>query len=212
MNTELSDIRHDFEKYDLNFQNLDKNPLLQVEKWVQQAIELNQPEPTAMNICTVDAACMPHSRIVLLKGIDQGLVFYTNYNSEKGRQITANNKVAAHFFWHAIERQIHIQGTAEKIDANLSDAYFSSRPRESQIGAWASAQSTTIESYKELEDKLEYYSQKFAGSSVPRPPHWGGYRITPISFEFWQGRPSRLHKRYKYTLHKEGWQITMVAP
>lgn len=212
MDRELSDIRKDFEKFDLNIENLDENPFLQAESWIQNAIELNQPEPTAMHISTIDEKMMPHSRMVLLKGIEDGFVFYTNYNSTKGKNIEFCKNVSAHFFWPSLERQIQINGTVEKVAPKLSDEYFASRPRESQIGAWASSQSSEIEYYEILEERVEFFTKKFKGVEVPRPPHWGGYVIKPSVFEFWQGRPSRLHKRFKYELLNGIWKIKMLAP
>jgi len=151
--------------------------------------------------------------VVYLRNIsDEGMVFYTNYNSQKGKNISASNKIAITFFWVELERQIRIEGTVKKVSEELSDKYFAARPRESQLGAWASNQSETIKNRAELEENLKHFTEKFKGVDVPRPPHWGGYIVEPTKFEFWQGRPSRLHDRLIYTKNNNEWVISRIAP
>lgn len=212
MTNEFYKIRKDFSKSHINSENFDANPLRQVSAWVQEAIESNLAEPTAMSLSTVDEELMPYVRVVLLKGVDEGLIFYTNYNSAKGRQINFSNKVALHFFWPELERQIHVNGTIEMVEESMSDNYFNSRPRASQIGAWASEQSVIIDSFNVVEKKFAEYEKKFEGKSVPRPKHWGGYRVVPSQIEFWQGRPSRLHQRVKYLKNSKNWDRFLLSP
>lgn len=208
----LQNIRTDFTKNGLWITDLLKDPLQQLEKWLDEAVVSNLPEPTAMNLSTVDALGKPHSRIVLLKGLDEGLVFYTNYKSNKGLQIKSIPFVSALFFWPELERQIQVNGVAEKLKETDSDTYFASRPRESQLGAWASPQSQPIESYDTIELNYLQYVDTFRGKEIPRPAHWGGYRILPETYEFWQGRPGRMHQRYKYEKKINQWEVLTLAP
>jgi len=188
------------------------DPLLMFQKWYQAAHEKNCPSPHAMMISTVDTNAQPSSRVVYMKELlEEGLIFYTNYNSRKGQNLDSNPKISALFFWQEVEQQVRIEGEVEKVDPTLSDDYFSSRPRISQIGAWASGQSNTIKDRKELEDLVAYYESKFP-DVVPRPPHWGGYIIKPEYFEFWQGRLGRLHDRICYSKSKSGWDTKRIAP
>lgn len=212
MNDKLANIRTDFTKKGLWVTDLLSNPLKQLEAWVDEAVAAQLPEPTAMQLSTVDSFNKPHSRVVLLKGLENGLVFYTNYNSSKGKQMTHNSFVSAHFYWAQLERQIEVTGKVEKLTESESDLYFASRPRESQLGAWASPQSEVIESYEVIETRYLKYVKEFQGKEVPRPPHWGGYRIVPEAYEFWQGRPGRLHQRYKYVQDSGKWKILILAP
>lgn len=166
-----------------------------------------------MTLATADASGKPSSRILYLKELnEQGFVFYTNYQSRKGKELAENKQAALLFFWPALERQIRIEGLIEKVPAEISDAYFATRPRGSQLGAWASEQSEALENRPELEHRLEKLAQEFPGE-VPRPPHWGGYMLLPLYFEFWQGRPSRLHDRIIYQQEKSGsWNIHRLNP
>lgn len=212
MNNEFSKIRKDFSKFNINLKELDSNPIKQIEEWVDDAVEAKQAEPTAMSLSTVDEDLMPYTRVVLLKGVDRGLIFYTNYQSSKGKQIEFSNKVSLQFFWPELERQIHINGVVEMVEENLSDNYFNSRPRDSQIGAWASNQSEEIESFEDIEKRFNEFAKKFDGKDVPRPKHWGGYRVMPTQIEFWQGRPNRLHQRVKYVKNGTQWEIMLLSP
>ncbi|MBE7442533.1 MAG: pyridoxamine 5'-phosphate oxidase [Flavobacteriales bacterium] len=209
----LNQIRRDFADKPLEEQSVNDNPFLQFSVWFEEAVNAQLLDPYAMLISTVDEIGLPHSRVVYLRNIsDEGMVFYTNYNSQKGKNISASNKIAITFFWVELERQIRIEGTVKKVSEELSDKYFAARPRESQLGAWASNQSETIKNRAELEEKLKQFTEKFKGVDVPRPPHWGGYIVEPTKFEFWQGRPSRLHDRLIYIKNNSDWVISRIAP
>ncbi|MGQ1945786.1 pyridoxamine 5'-phosphate oxidase [Geofilum sp. OHC36d9] len=214
MEKKLSDIRTDFIKGGLERDDLSPDPLTQIQQWVEQAVSARVDEPTAMLLSTVDQQGIPDARVVLLKGIEDGLIFYTNYESVKGQQLAQNANVSVVFFWPQLERQIRLRGVAEKLLPAASDVYFASRPRESQLGAWASPQSSSIESYEWLEKNYFFYVDRFQQTdAIPRPPYWGGYRVTPLSVEFWQGRPGRMHQRYRYARNEaEAWQINVLAP
>ena len=188
------------------------DPMLMFQKWYQGAHEKQVPSPHAMIISTVNASGQPSSRVVYMKELlEEGLVFYTNYKSKKGKDLLENQKVALLFFWQGTEQQVRIEGTVEKVDTQLSDDYFASRPRISQIGAWASEQSSTIESRAVLEKRVADFEKKFP-NSVPRPPHWGGYIVKPNYFEFWQGRLGRLHDRICYRKADNSYKITRISP
>lgn len=209
----LSDIRQNYTKGFLNKQELNPDPIKQFEIWINDAISVEHPEPSAMQLSTVDADGHPHSRVVLLKGIEaQNLLFYTNYNSHKAKDLEQNSKVAVLFFWPLLERQVRVEGTARKVAGEQSDLYFASRPRESQIGAWASPQSAVVSSPAELEQRYKEIENQFKGCNIPRPPHWGGYAIKPVYFEFWQGQPGRMHHRLCYRRHENKWIIEQLAP
>ena len=208
----LRDIRKQYFLNTLDEQNVLPNPFDQFDLWLQQAIESDLIEPTAMILSTVDQHLQPHSRVVLLKELSiDGLVFYTNYEGNKAHQMAQNKKVSVVFFWPMLERQVRITGSVEKIQETISSSYFLSRPIDSQIGAWASPQSQIIRSQDFLEQQFQYYQQKF-GTKIPKPPHWGGYLIRPESFEFWQGRPNRLHDRLYFSKEAKSWKIVRLAP
>lgn len=207
---EIRNDHSDFLKGELN--NYLSNPMLMFKKWYQGAHENNCASPHAMSISTVSVNGQPSSRTVYMKEIlEEGFIFYTNYNSKKGHNLAQNPKIAALFFWDCNEQQVRIEGEVEKIPAELSDDYFTSRPRVSQIGAWASEQSSQIDSRKSLEERVLFFEKKYP-NSVPRPPHWGGYLIKPTYFEFWQGRLGRLHDRICYSLESNIWVTNRIAP
>ncbi len=210
---DLHNIREEYSKQELSKKQCADNPLTQLEQWLNEAIKAQVNEPTAMNLATVDTDGKPSSRIVLLKEINtQGVVFFTNYHSHKGIAISGNPYVALNFFWPELERQIRLEGRAEKLPAQQSDDYFASRPYASRIGAWASEQSAVIPGKHSLLSKAAFIAAKHP-LHVPRPPHWGGYLIVPQLVEFWQGRPSRLHDRIRY-LHTDNgiWQKDRLSP
>ncbi|WP_439181874.1 pyridoxamine 5'-phosphate oxidase [Carboxylicivirga taeanensis] len=209
----LAAIRKDYTKGILLKESLNDSPFQQFDTWMQEALKAGCTEPTAMTLATVDEANMPNSRIVLLKELSaEGFVFFTNYNSEKGNELAGSNKAALNFFWPELERQVRIRGTVEKVPPHKSDEYFTSRPRESQIGAWASNQSTVINNSDELHSRYEQLLAQYNNQSIPRPNHWGGYLVRPVIIEFWQGRASRMHDRFQYVLDGDKWVIKQLAP
>jgi pyridoxamine 5'-phosphate oxidase len=210
----IADIRRDYSLKTLNEDEVADSPFLQFADWWQQAIESEIDEVNAMTLATASLEAVPSARIVLLKGYDEkGFVFYTNYESAKGRELAENPKASLLFFWKELERQIRITGIVEKVSAAESDDYFLSRPTGSQIGAWASPQSHVIENRSWLEKNVKRLEEKFSLETVTRPPHWGGYRVKPVIIEFWQGRSSRLHDRLQYSLQENGtWKIERLAP
>jgi pyridoxamine 5'-phosphate oxidase len=209
----LREIRKQYEIASLNEIEADESAIFQFRKWLGDALSSTETEPTAMVISTVDEQLQPHSRVVLLKDFDErGLVFFTNYESNKAQQLAVNNRVAVLFFWDSLERQVRITGKVEKVPEQVSVDYFNSRPLESRIGAYASPQSSVIESKEFLENRFEEIKLQF-GKNVPKPTHWGGYLIQPDTFEFWQGRPNRLHDRLFYTKLENGmWKMERLAP
>lgn len=211
---DLEQIRREYLLGGLRREHLDDNPFQQFEVWLQQAVTSQIPDPTAMVLATVDAEGQPDQRIVLLKQMDeQGFVFYTNYTSKKARDIAVNAKVSLHFPWHMMERQVRINGTASRLSTVESLKYFVSRPPESQLAAWASQQSSRISSRRFLLDQFERMKEKFADGKIPLPDFWGGYRVVPNRFEFWQGGASRLHDRFEYLQAAPGcWDIGRLAP
>lgn len=211
---QLEEMRRNYAARSLDLPDLDANPFAQFDNWMREAIETQVIEPNAMTLATADVSGRPAVRTVLLKGFDErGFVFYSNYESAKARDLAANSKVALLFPWLALERQVSAMGSAQKISAAESLKYFLSRPRESQIGAWASRQSEVISTRALLETKFAEMKARFANGGIPLPDQWGGYRVTPQSFEFWQGRPNRLHDRFKYTLQGDGsWAIARLMP
>ena len=210
----LESLRSNYALSGLNETDLLETPFQQFQLWLEQAIAAELPEPNAMTLATLSAQGKPIARMVLLKGLDEkGFVFYTNYDSAKGKQLTETDSAALVFWWAGLERQVRVEGTVEKVSSTESDAYFQSRPKASQLGAWASPQSQAIENRDILEKRLAQLEEKYATEKVPRPPHWGGFRVIPSAIEFWQGRPSRLHDRIRYELDEKGdWFYQRLAP
>lgn len=212
---DLSDYRKSYEKEELLESNCPENPIELFRNWFLTADACEMvDEANAMNISTIGLDGFPKNRIVLLKKYTwEGFIFYTNYTSEKGKAILQNNHVCLSFFWAGLERQIIIKGKAEKVAANLSDGYFESRPDGSKLGAWASNQSEVVTSRNELDNNLNTFEEHFKGKEIPRPEHWGGFIVKPVSIEFWQGRPNRMHDRIRYTLQKDfSWKLERLAP
>ncbi|MGC1632600.1 MAG: pyridoxamine 5'-phosphate oxidase [Gelidibacter sp.] len=215
MNTDLGNYRKSYEKQELLEGNISDNPLEVFQKWFFEVdSNFNEGETNAMTISTVGLDGFPKSRVVLLKKYThEGFIFYTNYESEKGKSILANPKVCLSFFWPKAERQVIIKGTAEKVSPNMSDGYFESRPRGSQLGALVSHQSEVVENREVLEDELHQLETTYEGKEIPRPEHWGGFIVKPISIEFWQGRPNRLHDRIRFTLNEDfDWVRERLSP
>jgi len=208
-----TDLRAQFMTDGLSRKALNSDPFYQFQSWYQQTLSTDIPEPTAMCLATVDDRGQPWQRMVLLKLYDEkGFVFYTNYSSRKARHIDQNPQVSLLFPWHALGRQVKVTGTAEKIPASESLIYFSTRPRGSQLGAWASPQSQVIKSRAMLDTALEQVKDKFHHGEIPLPDYWGGYRVSPSTFEFWQARENRLHDRFMYSQQEGLWQLERLAP
>ncbi len=213
VSNDLADLRRDYRSKPLRGADLDPDPIVQFDRWFQDATRAQMLDANAMSIATVGADGQPSSRTVLLKFYDaRGFVFYTNLGSHKAHDIAANPKVALLFFWPELHRQVKIRGSAARTTAAESLAYFMRRPRDSQLGAWVSNQSQPISSRAVLEQKFAEMKQKFAAGEVPLPSFWGGYRVTPAAIEFWQGQESRLHDRFQYSRHDGGWKIERLAP
>ncbi|MGB0792773.1 MAG: pyridoxamine 5'-phosphate oxidase [Opitutales bacterium] len=211
---DLSDRRADYAKHSLDTADLAASPFVQFEHWFREAEACELEEPNAFCLATVDPTGQPSTRVVLLKDFsEKGLVFYTNYESRKATELEANPRAAANFLWLPLQRQVNVVGRVERVSKAESLRYFVSRPFASQLGAWTSPQSTVITSRQVLETKWEQMKRKFVEGKVPLPDHWGGYRIVPERFEFWQGRPSRLHDRFAYLKNTEGlWETQRLAP
>ncbi len=213
MSSDISSIRQDYRKQSLSEDTISENAVVQFKLWFEEAVAAALPEVNAMHLCTVSKDGKPSGRIVLLKGIlENEFQFFTNYNSAKAKAIDENPNVSITFFWPELERQVRVEGKAHKLSAEVSDAYFASRPHASQIGAWASSQSSVIENRTFLEEENTNISTQFEGKVIPRPPHWGGFGVIPETIEFWQGRPSRLHDRLLYSKLENSWKIVRLAP
>ncbi|PYM14774.1 MAG: pyridoxamine 5'-phosphate oxidase [Verrucomicrobia bacterium] len=209
----IADLRRSYTLAGLRRADLDPDPIAQFGKWLQQTIDAQMLEPTAMTLATVGKSGRPSARIVLLKGVDErGLIFYTNYESRKARELAENPQGALVFYWAELERQVRVTGVVSSISREESEAYFKTRPRGHQLGAWVSTQSDVIASRGVLEERLELFEQKYP-DTVPLPPFWGGYILSPTEIEFWQGRQNRLHDRFRYTKQANGnWLIERLAP
>jgi pyridoxamine 5'-phosphate oxidase len=209
----LADLRKDYSMAGLLEKDLARDPFRQFEKWFQEAEAAKLPEPNAMILASASRDGRPAARTVLLKSFDgRGFVFYTNYESRKGRELEANARAALLFPWIAFERQVIIEGVVTKVAREESGAYFHSRPRLSQLAAWASQQSAIISGRAVLEESMKALEKKYSGQDVPLPPHWGGFRVAPESVEFWQGRRNRLHDRLRYRREKDGWIVDRLSP
>lgn len=211
---DLASLRNEYSKAALDPKSVSQDPISQFTKWFEEAITAKVPEPNAMNLATVNENGRPASRIVLLKGVENyKFVFYTNYQSRKGKELDQNPACSLTFFWPELERQVRIEGAASRIDEKRSEKYFQSRPRGSQVGAWASPQSSVISDRSLLEERAKQIEAKYKGEEfLPKPNQWGGYEIDPLMIEFWQGRPNRLHDRILYTKDDTGWRINRLAP
>ncbi len=215
MTGDMKHSRRDFAKGTLLEDQVPSDPCKLLEDWYQAAVGSGEVDANAMSLSTLDEDGYPVSRIVLMRGLStEGITFFTNYLSAKGRQLDRNPKAEVQFLWKALERQVRVRGRVERISSAESDQYFASRPRDSQLGAWASPQSQFLASREELEQRLQEQSTRFSGeTSIPRPPHWGGFRLVPLDFEFWQGRPNRLHDRLKAFPKDSGsWIWRRLAP
>lgn len=215
MEKDLGSYRKEYQKSELTETSIPENPMELFQKWFYEVEEFGgTDEVNTMTLSTIGSDNFPKNRIVLLKKFTwEGFMFYTNYNSEKGKAIASNPNICLSFFWHDMERQIIIKGIAEKTSENISDGYFESRPEGSKLGAWASNQSNIIKSRKELDNSLLSFENKYKNQEIPRPSHWGGYLVKPVSIEFWQGRSNRMHDRIRYTLQKDfDWKIERLAP
>jgi pyridoxamine 5'-phosphate oxidase len=210
--TDIAALRKSYERAELDESHSEADPLRQFDRWLNEAIDAQLPEPNAMTLATVGPDLRPSTRIVLIKGYDErGIVWYTNYNSRKGRELAGNPYAALQFHWVELERVVRIEGRVEQVEAELSDAYFASRPLDSRIGAWASPQSQVISGRDVLVKNAAAAAARHL-LSPPRPPHWGGFRLQPDRWEFWQGRKSRLHDRLRYRLDGEQWLRERLAP
>jgi len=209
----IQDLRRNYKLKSLDQKEVDQNPFEQFSVWFEEAMKSELPEPNAMILATADKNCKPSVRALLLKGFDEkGFIFYTNYESRKGKELEANNNAAMLFFWAELERQVRIEGKVFKITEHESKKYFDTRPYKSRIGAWASNQSTVIQSRFVIVKKFLKYFAKFHSSDIPLPPYWGGYILVPECFEFWQGRANRLHDRISYSLVNGVWKTERLSP
>ncbi len=214
MSDSLANTRQEYEMSTLRLDDLDANPITQFENWYEQAAEHVVLDPNAAVLSTLHESGYPDARVILLKGVSDGsFVFFTNYASAKGEEISKDPKVSLVFYWKELQRQVRILGVASRISAEASDTYFHSRPRESQLGVWVSPQSRVIPDRATLEERMREYTEKFEGEEVPRPDYWGGYAIRPSQIEFWQGGRARLHDRFRYTMVEgSDWRIERLAP
>lgn len=213
MKQSIADIRKDYRQHSLDEADIAADPFAQFERWWNEALASEIDEVNAMTLATASKEGIPSARIVLLKGYDErGFVFFSNYESTKGKELQQNPHAALVFFWKELERQVRIEGRVEKVSEAESDEYFHSRPEGSRIGAWSSPQSAIIANRKIIETNVTQYTKRFENQDIPRPAHWGGYRVMPASFEFWQGRSSRLHDRFRYTPVNGNWKAERLAP
>ena len=210
----LAEIRKNYSRQALTEESVANEPMIQFNQWLEEALEAKVEEPTAMVLSTVSGAGKPSARVVLLKDVSpKGFSFFTNYDSRKGQELQENPFASATFFWPSLERQVRIEGKVVKLAPEISDAYFHSRPKGSQIGAWASPQSKEIDSRQVIEEADKKLTEQYAAAdTIPRPPHWGGYQLQPDRIEFWQGRPNRLHDRIVYEQQESVWKIKRLAP
>lgn len=214
MNLSIADLRCEYTRAGLEESDLDPSPIVQFRHWFEQALAAAVPEPNAMTLATTFPSGEPNARIVLLKGFDEeGFTFFTNYESAKGRELASNPRAALVFFWVELQRQVRVNGTVTKVSREETAAYFHSRPRDSQLGALVSRQGSVLPDRQALEQRMEVLKTRHHGNEIPLPDYWGGYRLRPNSIEFWQGRPSRLHDRLRYSRAAgQSWEIERLAP
>ncbi|MDQ3982466.1 MAG: pyridoxamine 5'-phosphate oxidase [Actinomycetota bacterium] len=213
LNESIARLRRDHGVAPLEIEDLDPDPIVQFGRWMEEALAAGLLLPNTMTLATASPEGRPSARMVLLKGFDhRGFVFYTNYESRKSRELSDNPVAALVLHWSSLERQVRIEGSAERVSVEESDAYFASRPLESRLGAWASRQSAPLSSRRELEDRLAELEGRYLDAEVPRPPYWGGWLVAPDAIEFWQGRPNRLHDRFLYTRGADGWDRVRLSP
>lgn len=213
MTRDIADIRRDYEGGSLDESRVPADPLTMFDEWFALARDTDPDDANTMTLATVDSQGLPHARVVLLKGFDQrGMVFFTNYNSHKGSELANVPQAALTFWWPQLARQVRIEGSVEQVSEAESDEYFASRPRGSQLGAWIATQSVVIPDRNWIEERQQRFEQAYEGQEIPRPVHWGGYRVNPEMIEFWQGQPSRLHDRVRYQLRDDNWEVVRLAP
>jgi pyridoxamine 5'-phosphate oxidase len=210
----VKSLRREYTHSSLSEADVDGDPIRQFHAWYEDAMAAGLPDPHAMTLATATPEGRPAARVVLLRGYDErGFAFFTNYESRKGRELAANPAASLVFYWHDLDRQVRVEGQVERVSAAESDTYFRTRPRDAQLGAWASDQSAVVPSREALEARLQELQLQFPAGEIPRPPHWGGYRVVPEFVEFWQGRPGRLHDRLRYRRRESGgWSIDRLAP